>query len=176
MPTRRHFLSLSAAAATGLALPRSIHALVPQEQVFSNANLGAYTQGTMTASLFQGMINAEFTVALGNYEYSKIRLRKVTMVNPPTSEQVAAANQGKRIYPVGADLTQNRAPLQPSSFTLSFDVEGQAFPDGTYVVDNGTLGSVAITLASGGPGKCLASFSSFVTQKVSPVRRTLATF
>ncbi|MDE1156503.1 MAG: hypothetical protein PW735_12350 [Acidobacteriaceae bacterium] len=165
MPTRRKFLSLSVAAAGTLALPRTI--LASDNEInspYSNAALGAYTQGLMNAEYLTTLVGTSFTVFLTDGSYSSMVLSKVTVM-----DNTPASTEGKRVAPPGADLTALRSPLQPTCFTLCFNVTGQSFAEGTYLLDSGLLGRVSMFLSPSTAGKCVASFSAFPQRTMRPV-------
>ncbi|MDE1160660.1 MAG: hypothetical protein PW792_01805 [Acidobacteriaceae bacterium] len=176
MSTRRRFLSLSAASVSVLALPKRLFALTSQN-TFANASLGAYTQGLMTKQHLEALVGSTFTVFLSDGGYSQIRLREISTPTEKTDTERTEERKKYTVAPAGADLSAVRAALQPSPFTLRFDVLGKDFPQDSYLLDNGTLGRVTMFLVPGGPGKCTATFCNFVIATAAPVHKSgLMTF
>lgn len=178
MPSRRHFLAASAATVTAAALPKSLLASSTRHEVFTNASLGAYTQGILTQANFESVVGSTFTLFLDNDAVTYLRLVKV--IGASTSG--LTATQGLSRAPLTAARVPRVAPTQTTSFRLSFSTSGAVFfPQSTYLLDHGTLGEFAAFLVPGDPilasGTCSAVFNyltaATLNAPVFPARPTI---
>jgi hypothetical protein len=142
------------------ALPEKLFAQSSSSDVFSNRNLGAYTQGLMTQVRFQGLVGSVFTADLGNGRYAYLKLLSVQAVAPPAPSPSQPVISRMRVSSVASPVKV--AKSTSSSFNLNFSTGGQLLPQSTYTLDHGTLGSFAVFLVPGDPvhgGTCSACFN-----------------
>jgi len=160
LPNRRSFLALGSSAIMASALPGKLLAQSSSSDVFSNRNLGAYTQGLMTQATFQRLVGSPFTADLGNGHYANLKLLSVQAVTPPASSSSQPGAGKSRVLSVVSPVTV--AKSSSSSFNLNFSTGGKLLPQNTYTLDHGTLGSFAAFLVPGDPvhgGTCSACFN-----------------
>jgi hypothetical protein len=168
MQSRRRFLAASAAAITAAALPKNLIAeqLGAGSTVFTNSSLGAYTQGLLTEPNFAAATSSVFTALMPDGTYRNLTLRSAANV---TLGSAKSASSAPRITIVGTPASGSAVPL--SIFQLTFDVQGSSIPQGTYVLDHGTLGSFAVFLVAGqtaaGTPTCVATFVSLSNTRVT---------
>jgi hypothetical protein len=166
MQSRRRFLAASAATLAAAALPTGILAEQLGANVFTNASLGAYTQGLLTQANFTSVTGSVFTASLPDGSYRYLTLRSVAAA-PVSSRTTNAAPRS-----VAAPKITLNTSVQVSSFALVFDVQGDAIPQGSYLLDHGTLGSFVIFLVQGqtpaGTPTCVATFASLDSMPVNP--------
>jgi len=145
MQTRRDFLAVSSAALTAALLPAAVLAQSSLPEVFSNANLGAYSQGALTQAAFERLIGSTFTVFVATDLYAFLTLRSVRNLipapstTPPTPKAATAS-------PLAGKSTAI------TSFFLYFSLDGPVFPQAAYTLDNGILGRFAALLVPGQSG------------------------
>jgi hypothetical protein len=160
LSTRRSFLSSSVAAATIAALPKSLFAEPIAKNVFTNASLGAYTQGLMTQAHFTTLIGSSFNAFHASGDVSKLTLVSVETLMPGG---VGSTTLQSAVRPVAA-LKKSIASTPVNSFHLSFSISGKAMDQGSYLLDHGTMGSFALFVVPGseasGAQTCGATFSS----------------
>lgn len=172
MNSRRQFLLASTAAIAGATLSRNLFAQRIGGAVYTNASLGAYTQGLLTQANFEKVVGSVFSLFLDNYAADNLLLRAVTSSPTPASASNAAGQAISTIRPIGAPTlpprTIGKAAQQPMSFQLHFNVSGVAFGQDTYLLDHGTLGRFAAFLVPGSPGKCTASFCYLQSAELLP--------
>lgn len=127
-----------------------------QREIFSGANLGAFTQGLLTEANLQRVVGTLFMVFLDEYRVSYMRLREVSASSPPplvNPEQVHVAPlvRKKTLVP-GTE-----------SFLLVFNSDTELTSQGSYVVDHGTLGRFTLFMVPGGQGPgqttCVCTFN-----------------
>jgi hypothetical protein len=163
MNSRRDFLVTSSALLAGAAFPKALFAQRIGGEVFTNASLGAYTQGLLTQVNFEKVIGSVFTTFLDNGAAAYLLLRAVTAST--TSVATASTTQQLTVSPRLTAVLPPRNPAaaaqQPTNFQLHFNITGPAFPQDTYLLDHGTLGRFAAFLVPGSTGKCTASFCYF---------------
>ena len=163
MSSRRHFLAATAATITFAALPKSLFAERLGGDVFTNASLGAYTQGLLTQATFEKHVGSVFTVFLDNDAVGYLTLQKV--VAQPTG-----ANASSQLRLPGSSAT---VQLQVTSFHLTFSTKA-VFSQGTYLLDHGILGRFAAFLVPGdsvkGNGSCGATFSYLTSAEASTTK------
>ena len=167
MHNRRRFVVASAALVTSVTLPKSLFASHTSDDVFTNASLGAYSQGLLTQANFERVIGSQFTLFIKKNNVSYLRLLTVESLGPQTggvlsSQPSPSTPRAKSLavpMPGASTLAQ-----QVVGFHLTFSTEGAAFDQGTYLVDHGTLGRFALFLVPGDPthgnGSCGATFTS----------------
>jgi hypothetical protein len=172
MNSRRQFLLASTAAIAGATLPRGLFAQRIGGSVYTNASLGAYTQGLLTQANFEKVVGSVFSLFLDNYVADSLLLRAVTS-SPTSAVASSAAEQAvSAIRPIGGPIlpprTIGKVAQQPISFQLHFNVSGASFGQDTYLLDHGTLGRFAAFLVPGSPGKCTASFCYLQNPELLP--------
>jgi hypothetical protein len=158
MQTRRDFLAVSTAAVATAFLPASVLAQTSLPEVFSNANLGAYSQGLLTQASFERLIGSTFTVFVDTDLYAFLTLRSVTDMAAASTAPATPAAKGTAI---SAPRSKTANP-KITSFFLNFSVAGSTFPQDTYTIDHGILGRFAALLVPGRPTaapSCGATFS-----------------
>jgi hypothetical protein len=172
MRNRRNFLVASAALVTSVTLPKSLFASRIGGDVFTNASLGAYSQGLLTQANFERVIGSQFTLFLEHNKVAYLRLRTVESLGPQTggtlSSQTSPAVPRAKSQTV--PVPGSTAPAQQVvGFHLTFNTEGAVFAQGTYLVDHGTLGRFALFLVPGDPihgnVSCGATFTSLAKQE-----------
>lgn len=161
MPSRRRFLAASAATLTAAALPKSIFAEQSEANVFTNASLGAYTQGLLTLANFAKQVGTVFTVQRDDGSYGYMTLLSAASVVLGANAPLKPAPTAPSVAPIAPRISVNpvSAPVVTqglTTFRLVFDVQGPSLPQQTYLLDHGTLGSFACFLvpgmsSSGGP-------------------------
>jgi hypothetical protein len=159
LPTRRRFLAISAAAVVVATRPPRLLAQRFGIPVFSNAALGAYQQGLLTRARFTQLVGQSFRVFLDKALVADIQLTGVA-----TQEDVATA--ARPDTPAAKRDVQKLAKLWPSTdncFILTFATGVTLVPQGSFILDHGTLGSFVVFLVPGSttPGKAtsLATFN-----------------
>jgi hypothetical protein len=154
--SRRNFIFTSAAAVTAAAFPKLLLAQRKGGEVFTPGSLGAYAQGILTQSNFEGLIGSVFTAFLDNDPVAYLSLQKVSAANtlPTPSPLMGIARPATIARPTPLASISS----EPSSFQLIFNNGGAVFDQGTYLLDHGTLGSFACFLVPGmssnGPTSC----------------------
>jgi hypothetical protein len=146
MQSRRRFLAASAATLAAAALPTGLLAEQLGASVFTNASLGAYTQGLLTQANFQAVAGSQFTLQLPDGSYRTVTLQSVKTLSP-TSSAASPSSTSSRVA-VAPKISLNTS-TQTTTFTLVFDVQGDAIPQGSYLLDHGTLGSFALFVVTG---------------------------
>jgi hypothetical protein len=151
MQTRRQFLVLSSAACAAAAAPKGLFAERLGGPVFSNASVGAYQQGIMTLANFQALVGSTFTTFLENDDVAYLQLRAATAVTNATPTAVArtAPARGPQMAWIGPGAAVAAPAQLTETFALSFSNGGKAVPQGSYLMDNGTMGRFAIFLVPG---------------------------
>jgi hypothetical protein len=166
MQSRRRFLAASAATLAAAALPTGILAEQLGPDVFTNASLGAYTQGLLTQANFSTLTGSVFTASLPDGSYHYLTLASVAAA-PGSSRTTNAAPRA-----IAAPKITLNTSVQVSVFYLIFDVQGDAIPQGSYLLDHGTMGSFVIFLVQGqtpeGTPTCVATFASLGSTPVNP--------
>lgn len=167
MHSRRRFLAASAATLAAAALPTGILAERLGANVFTNASLGAYTQGLLTQTNFSAVTGSVFTASLADGSYRYLTLKSAVTTTLTNSRNTIAS--ARTI--TAPQLTLNTS-VQVSSFSLVFDVQGDAIPQGSYLLDHGTMGSFVVFLVAGqtpaGTPTCVATFASLDSMPVNP--------
>jgi hypothetical protein len=165
MPSRRRFLAVSAATIAAAALPERFVGQKLGAGVFTNASLGAYSQGLLTEANFTNQVGSVFTALQPDGSYAYLTLRSVQTVTLGSAAKTTAAPR------VLSGTQPGSASLQVFSFELVFDVQGSALAQGSYLLDQGTLGSFAAFLVPGatttGSPTCMATFSSLTAAATS---------
>jgi hypothetical protein len=156
MSSRRTFLLRSAAVVTSAALPELLHAERLGGPTFSEASLGAYTQGLLTEAHFTGLKGSLFMAFLEDNQVAYMRLTDVK------SGSASAAT--KAPVPTARNTPQVKASaMQVSSFSLVFSTGWVRVPQGSYLLDHGTLGRFTVFLVEGldekGREACSATFA-----------------
>jgi len=166
MQSRRRFLAASAATLAAAALPTGLLAEQLGPDVFTNASLGAYTQGLLTQAHFSALAGSVFTASLPDGSYRYLALRSV---DGTTTLPSRSTNASPRSITT-PQITLNTS-VQVSVFYLIFDVQGDAIPQGSYLLDHGTLGSFVAFLVAGqtpaGTPTCVATFASLGSMPVN---------
>jgi hypothetical protein len=149
MYNRRIFLSLSGGALAAAVLPSNSFASGPGKSVFSPQSLGAYTQGKMTYDVFQSVQGSVFTAFLSDGQVAYLRLNKVvdfaTASATASNTPIATPQSGLASR---AAIAKKQA-IQISGFSLQFSVRGPLTEQGTYLLDHGTLGRIALFVVPG---------------------------
>ena len=103
MQSRRRFLAASAATLAAAALPTGLLAEQLGPDVFTNASLGAYTQGLLTQANFSALAGSVFTASLpdGSYRYLALRSVDGTTTLPSRSTNAVSYTHLRRV-PLGA--------------------------------------------------------------------------
>lgn len=161
MSTRRSFLVLTSGAALAGALPKPLFAQQAGSDVFSNRNLGAYAQGSLTKAAFESVVGSLFTLYFPDGSTGSLTLLDVKSpkVRATALSQAAAAAAAKAVSDLIAAPAHRPAP---SCFFLTFSSGLQPVPQGSYQLDHGTLGSFAAFLVPGDPAHaptCTACFN-----------------
>ena len=163
MSTRRQFLTVSSAALAASAMPCKLFAQSSAE-VFSNRNLGAYSQGLLTFAMFERIVGSEFRAFLENGSAVSLKLLSVT-------DRTASAANEKQPGTVplrgatGAFSEMQRNPvaeLSSLAFDLHFSVGGPALDQRSYTLDHATLGrfvALVVPGVSAGNNTCSISFN-----------------
>jgi hypothetical protein len=157
---RRSFLILGSGAALGSTLPSSLFAQVASSDLFSNRNLGLYTQGLMTQATFERVVGSVFRATLDTGSYANL-----TLVGVKAATFSAPAKPVSSGIKMRSGLVVASAPVAastPKAFTLNFTSGSRLVPQGSYELDHGTLGSFVLFLVPGDPvrgGTCSACFS-----------------
>jgi hypothetical protein len=156
MPSRRHFLATSTAAIAVATLPTPLFAERLGGEVFTNGSLGAYAQGILSQANFESRLGSIFKAFLDNDKVAYLRLQTVTGTSASSTPPLPT--QGR------VSLSQaRRAPTfnspQITSFQLSFSTGGAIVTQGSYLLDNDTLGRFACFLVPGAEGFCGATFA-----------------
>ena len=146
MHTRRTFLTAASALTLNSMLPSSVSAASAGDGVFTNASLGAYTQGLLTQAHFEKLLGTLFMVFLPSGNVSYLRLHKV----------VSCSTNRKDSLKVAAKQTI-------ASFSLSFHSADPTFTQGSYLLDHGTLGRFAVFLVQGATTPGAATFEATFT-------------
>jgi len=149
MQTRRDFLAVSSAALTAALLPAAVLAQSSLPEVFSNANLGAYSQGALTQAAFERLIGSTFTVFVATDLYAFLTLRSVRNLIPAPSTTpplLSSTPKAATASPLAGKSTTI------TSFFLYFSLDGPVFPQAAYTLDNGILGRFAALLVPGQSG------------------------
>ena len=133
MLTRRHFLTSASALCVVSASPAFAGTSRPSEDVFTNASLGAYTQHLLTRAHSEKLLGTLFMVFVPDQDARYLYLHKVVALDTKPREK-SAVRPGE---------------VKMGSFSLSFKGNGPTFPQGTYLVDHGTLGRFALFLVAG---------------------------
>jgi hypothetical protein len=166
MQSRRRFIAASAVTLAAAALPTGLLAEHLGAAVFTNLSLGAYTQGLLTQAGFTAVIGSDFTLQLPDGSYRTLTLQSVNTV---TSASTSSTSAGPRVV-VNPKISIN-APAQISTFVLVFAVQGDAIPQGAYLLDHGTLGAFALFVVNGqtpaGTPTLVATFSQIVSAPVT---------
>lgn len=166
MPTRRHFLASSSAVCALAVVPKSLLAQSARA-VFTNASMGAYTQGILTMANFTALVGSTFTAFLPDGGFAYLRLQSVTSLS--TSQ--TSSNFATRAVQSHAEQP---AQLLDNSFLLTFASGNQVLPQSTYLVDHGTLGSFAVFLVPGSttPGSATAHATFSYLPQAAPISNT----
>ncbi|MES2391201.1 MAG: twin-arginine translocation signal domain-containing protein [Acidobacteriota bacterium] len=158
MNSRRQFLVASSAAMAAAALPKSLFAQRIGGDVFSNASLGAYTQGLLTQEHFEQAVGSTFTIFLEGELAGHLTLMAVAPAAGTSTlsgtSKVSPKAQLKRPGP-----TPVPAQVTTTGFHLKFNVNGPKFGQDTYLVDHGTLGRFAMFVVPGEPQQATATFN-----------------
>jgi len=149
--TRRSFLTLSWAAFASTLTPIRLAAQALSSRsgpgVFSNAALGAYQQNELTFQRFQALVGSTFHAFLENHKVIEVTLLSAVAIAPHVSTGNAVLDRSQAIsMPV--------SPLPPTGkcFVLRFSTGSTVVPQGSYVLDSGTIGSFTVFLVSGNAG------------------------
>jgi hypothetical protein len=149
--TRRRFieaasLTLLASTARPLALAQSI----------SGSDRGTFCAedvavlNSLSEETFQAMIGESFAVLQGNRRLEYLTLLSVTSAATPKLES--------RLPRAGAP---SRLPEQAiHSFSLHFQTSGRSLGQGTYTLNNESLGSFPLFFVPGGPGMSPNSYTA----------------
>lgn len=161
LSTRRSFLALSSGAALASAWPKPLFSQETTSDLFSNRNLGAYTQGLLNKATFEAVVGSVFTLFFADGSTTALTLSsvKTSSARRSATSDAAAAAAGRTLSDTGI-VSPNRPA--PSCFLLTFSTGPKAVPQGTYRLDHGTLGSFAAFLVPGNPrqtGICTACFN-----------------
>ena len=174
MPSRRNFLAAAAAAMTGAALPHSLFAERLGGDVFTNASLGAYTQGLLTQTTFEKHLGSVFTAFLENNAVGYLLLQKVDGLQASmtaTNPSLPTANSLQPAATLATQHTVAAAQQQMTAFHLTFSTSA-VFNQGTYLLDHGILGRFAAFLVPGdavkGSGTCGATFCYLANDAIKP--------
>jgi hypothetical protein len=154
---RRSFLAMSSGAVLAAALGPAVRAQSTSNPLFSNRNLGAYTQGILTQATFESFVGSVFTVDLGDGKYAYNTLVLVKDASSPAS---SSPSTGRLRVPASGNVAA--AAKKPSTFILNFTTGRQLVPQGSYALDHGRLGSFVAFLVPGDPvqgGTCSACFN-----------------
>jgi hypothetical protein len=154
MFSRRKFLATSTVALAAVSLPKSLLAERIGGEVFTSGSLGAYTQRMLTQTTFEGLIGTQFNAFLDNSAVAYMRLESVT------AGFSAGAPVLKRGMPTVLQIPATTA-AQVESFQVTFSTGGANFPQGSYLLDHGTLGRFACFLVPSSPKggvTCSATF------------------
>jgi hypothetical protein len=175
MYNRRRFLILSSGLVAAAALPAKSFGSGPSQGVFSQQSLGAFNQGTMTQSVFEGVQGSVFTAFLSDGSVAYLRLAKIEGLgaNASTTSNSSSGKLLPVIVPRG--VTSRTQSTQVSGFSLRFSVSGPLTEQGTYLLDHGTLGRMALFLVPG-EGSCTAVVISAETASALPVRTVTPSF
>ncbi len=169
MSSRRTFLKASSLACAVSALHPMLHAqnaAVPDP--FSNQNMEPYQEGLLTRSTFKAVLQSLFTLFLAD---GSTRTMRLVDVSDPVATTVASPIQAVGSRTASAQKPRASAGSTPvalpdHSFTLSFDVAGGSFPQGTYTLDHATLGRLALFLVPASSDSaamsCTAVFNNVV--------------
>ncbi len=133
MLTRRTFVAVGAAATLVRLSVKPLRASTRDNDVFSNATLGAYTQGILTQAHFETLRGDLFMILKDGGKAEYVRLAKVTAL----PDKTPPAKRGKVPAP------------QFDAFFLTFTGVSPDFQQGSYVLDNGHLGRFACLLVPG---------------------------
>ena len=159
MQTRRSFLSISAAMVAGAALPPLAAAQSSSRiggEVFTLATLGAYQQNLLTKGGVEGLVGSIFMVFVDDGKVAYLTLVKVKGLDELQADMSGDAKLLKK--------KDSAAVTRARGFVAIFDGETKKVPQGTYVVDHGRLGRVAMFLVPGrneaGGTTVVATFTS----------------
>jgi len=171
MPSRRRFLAASAATFAAAVLPKRLTAEQLGASVFSNASQGGATPASLTLDNFEKQLGSVFTTQRADGSTGYLTLRTAQTVTLGSSSGTTT-NASRRI----TISSPASSPMQVSTFELIFDVQGAAFDQGTYTLEQGTLGSFSAFLVPGATPSssptCMATFSSLVSALGSGPSRT----
>jgi hypothetical protein len=158
VPSRRNFITTSAVAVTAAAFPKLLLAQWSRGAVFTPGSLGAYADGILTRSNFQGFIGSVFTAFLENDRVAYLTLQKVIALESALVPTPLKSVARPAMTAIPAPHASASGSSEPGSFQLIFNNGGALFDQGTYLLDHGTLGSFACFLvpgmSSGGPTSC----------------------
>ena len=163
MSTRRQFLAVTSATVVVSTLPRDAFASLLEDEVFSNRNLGAYSQGLLTFERLQPLVGSEFRVFLADGSVAHLTL---TAVVDRTASATSASQQGvssrSGAVAVRSPL-RNPAAASPTAFDLEFSSNGTVLEQKSYTVDHARLGRFVVFLVPGrspnGAPSCSSSFN-----------------
>jgi len=167
-------LTLSSAALAISALPGKLLAQHVGVEVFSNGNLGAYSQGLLTLEAFQRLVGSEFRVFFEDGSITPLTLLSVTDRNQ-TAEAILPAATAPQQKAARAYSEFQRAPvagLTTSAFDLRFSVNGAPLAQQSYTLDHASLGRFAAFLVPGlstaGGNTCTGSFNYLAGSPAAP--------
>ena len=123
--SRRRFVLSGAAVTVAATLPGSALASRAGDEVFTNASVGIYAQGLLTAQHCKGLIGTLFMAFLEKQHVAYLRLQTVTTV----------------------EIKSKRVSYE--AFHLSFSTGGVVLDQDSYLLDHGTLGRFALFVVPG---------------------------
>lgn len=176
MSNRRQFLAASAASLVAASMPRLLLAERNVSDPFANAYLGAYQQGLLTISTFQGLVGGEFRMFLEDGTVTNLRLTQVIDHNVVQNASASSSQvRGTAVVLQGsARTTQNaltKPPVQLAQFSAVFSHSASSFTQDTYVLDHARLGRFSAFVVPNSNQTCTVTFCNLVARfaVVSPV-------
>lgn len=157
MNTRRAFLRLSAAVASGSLLPHSMWASRIGGKVFTPGTLDGYQQGLLSRASLEKYVGSLFLCLLDDDKTAYMHLHSVQVVEEKVPETPPSFHTG--ILP----RTRPQGQLW-EFYKATFLTGGDGIPQDTYVLDHGRLGRNAVFLVPGmdkqGRNTAVATFAT----------------
>jgi hypothetical protein len=149
MYNRRRFIILSSGLVAAAALPSKSFGSGPSESVFSQQSLGAFNQGTMIQSAFEAVQGSTFTAFLSGGGTAQLLLAKVEDLGAAAAALSSSLSTKKFSVSVPKGVAPTSQSTQVKGFLLQFSVNGPLTEQGTYLLDHGTMGRMALFLVPG---------------------------